>query len=83
MILEDFENAVAILLNAVYFKGDWAQPFEKKDTSKRSFYINNNWFNNKVEVDTMFRQDFYFYGELPELKAQFVELPYQVSFLEI
>ena len=32
-------NLVAMLLNAVYFKGDWQYPFEEDDTKERDFHL--------------------------------------------
>lgn len=32
-------NDVAVILNAIYFKGDWAQPFNKKHTRDTDFYV--------------------------------------------
>lgn len=31
-----------ILLNAVYFKGIWAEKFDAKDTKKLPFYVSKN-----------------------------------------
>ena len=32
-------NLVALVLNAIYFKGDWTYPFDKKQTEKRTFHL--------------------------------------------
>ena len=32
-------DLVAILINAIYFKGDWKHKFDKKQTAKRTFYL--------------------------------------------
>jgi serpin B len=34
-------NTIAVLLNAVYFKGVWACKFDKKDTSDKIFYLSD------------------------------------------
>lgn len=31
----------ALVLNAIYFKGDWTYPFDKKITEKRTFHLEN------------------------------------------
>eukprot|EP00959_Pyramimonas_sp_CCMP1952_P369375 7736825-Pyramimonas_sp.AAC.1 len=31
--------AVAVLINAVYFKGEWANKFDKNDTRKMDFHL--------------------------------------------
>lgn len=32
-------DLVALVLNAIYFKGDWTNPFDKKQTEKRPFHL--------------------------------------------
>lgn len=32
-------NLVAILINAIYFKGDWTYEFDKRQTEKRTFHL--------------------------------------------
>ena len=32
-------NLVALVLNAIYFKGHWTYPFDKKQTEKRTFHL--------------------------------------------
>ncbi len=39
-----------VLTNAIYFKGDWAKQFDKKDTRKESFKISEN---NEIKTDMM------------------------------
>ena len=43
-------DAVMFLLNAVYFKGDWAQQFDKDATQDLQFTLNNG---ENIEVPTM------------------------------
>ena len=64
-----------ILLNAVYFKGKWLHQFEKRGTHDRTFYVNEK---TEKKVPTMYVKGDFIYGELPELKAKFIELPYEV-----
>lgn len=33
------DNLVTMLLNAIYFKGDWTYPFDKKETENRAFRL--------------------------------------------
>ena len=39
-----------VLVNAIYFKGEWVKKFLKRRTSKKEFYFNNE---KNVEVDMM------------------------------
>ncbi|OXU29427.1 hypothetical protein TSAR_002441 [Trichomalopsis sarcophagae] len=63
-----------LLLNAVYFKGKWAKEFKKEGTQDRVFHVDGK---TEKKVPTMFASGSYVYGELPDLKAKFVELPYE------
>ena len=63
-----------ILLNAVYFKGEWYKGFIKTQTQKKPFY-NLNDKSKEKKVDTMFKIEQFKYYEDKEL--QIVELPYK------
>lgn len=64
-------NLVAMLLNAIYFKGDWKYPFDKKETEDRVFHIDNR--HQKV-VPFMKLQKKLAYMASNEFQA--VKLPY-------
>jgi len=63
-----------ILINAVYFKGQWHRTFNKKFTEKKYFYNLNDHSKGKL-VDRMSIYQDYPYYEDNEL--QMVELPYK------
>lgn len=65
-----------ILVNAIYFKGNWAVAFPKANTQKAAFYTTDT---KSVQVDMMEVKSNFKFGELPELDATAVELPYQNS----
>ncbi|XP_054166439.1 serpin B4-like [Oppia nitens] len=67
-----------ILLNAIYFKGNWEKKFKDRRTRKSEFY-NNGDNNSNVSVDTMFRQSFFRYFSSQELNSRLIELPYKGS----
>ena len=60
-----------IILNAVYFKGEWIKTFEKESTTKQIFYN-----LNKIEkkIDMMENTDHYNYFEDSNLQS--IELPF-------
>ncbi|QDV35694.1 Serpin (serine protease inhibitor) [Tautonia plasticadhaerens] len=60
-----------VLTNAVYFKGDWADPFRKEATQDAPFHVSAG---RQVEVPLMHRQGDYRYWAGDGLKA--LELPY-------
>ena len=64
-----------VLVNAIYFKGGWLEPFEKKSTCKQPFYLGSK--QKKIQVDMMHREGEMQTGDLPELDARVLELPYK------
>ncbi|XP_049527225.1 serpin B3-like [Dermacentor silvarum] len=68
------ESTVFIILNAIYFKGRWAQPFDERDSKNQTFHLNSG---SSVEVEMMFQSNAQFkVGQSAELKATLVEMPY-------
>ena len=65
-----------ILLNAVYFKGNWVFPFDKDSNMKLPFY---NLGKEKILVETMVGIENYRYFENPEF--QIIELPFKEDFM--
>ncbi len=61
-----------VLINAIYFKANWANPFDPKDTKNAPFWIAKN---KKVTVPMMNKKQFSGYMETKEL--QILQLPYQ------
>lgn len=62
---------VTVLLNAIYFKGDWQYPFEEEGTSEQDFHLTDGSLK-KMPLMTL-------YEELPYLETddfQAVSLPY-------
>lgn len=62
-----------ILVNAIYFKGKWAKPFDVKDTTTEKFYINEN---DSIDVQMMHLSKKFYYKEDYNLDAKVLELPY-------
>lgn len=62
-----------VLVNAIYFKGNWASKFEPRQTKKEQFWLNNS---DSVEVDMMNTKGKYMYKEDEALDAKVLELPY-------
>jgi len=60
-----------VLVNAIYFKGDWALPFYEARTRKERFYLDQD---EAVQVPMMSQLDDFRYGENRQL--QVLELPY-------
>ena len=62
---------VMVLVNAVYFKGLWKDPFDKRETKPHEFTLVNN---TRVSVPLMAREGSYHFVENDELQA--VRLPF-------
>ncbi|MCD8539507.1 MAG: serpin family protein [Leadbetterella sp.] len=70
-VLEKIEpHQVLFLLNALYFKGDWTQEFDEKDTFKAPFYG----ATREVSQDFMFLMKEFGYAENEAFRM--LELPY-------
>ena len=66
-----------MLLNALYFKGNWKYQFNVEDTLKGPFYLGS--IDNKVEVDMMHMMAKMNNEDLPDLDARVLEIPYKVT----
>lgn len=63
---------VAVLTNAVYFKGDWQVPFEVQSTTDQPFYTHRG---TNPNVKMMQLQSYFRYHE--DKRVQVVQLPYK------
>ena len=76
-ILESLSSDTAmLLLNAVYFKGEWALKFEKILTKELPFY---NFGIEEKKVETMNQITYFNYYE--DKKVQIIELKFQKDFM--
>jgi len=63
-----------VLVNAIYFKGDWLTKFDINDTRDHDFHISPT---ESVKVKMMHMKSIkLFYGVSSELNAEAIELPY-------
>lgn len=65
-----------VLVNAIYFKGNWEQKFPIERTSPGDFYVDET---KTVTVDYMRNEDDYRFAELSELDACALEIKYAKS----
>lgn len=63
------EDAVAYFMNALYFKGDWRNPFEKEATYQQTFYG-----KQEKDVDMMHASEYFYYAK--NSLFQMVRLPF-------
>ena len=62
---------IMFLINALYFQGDWALPFDEEKTSEQTFYLPEG---EEIEVPMMQQQEDLAYLEKDDFQA--VRLPY-------
>lgn len=65
------KDTVAFLLNAIYFKADWLEPFDKKATAERPFYLADGTAKNHP---MMYKNSEFLYLDDENFSA--VKLPY-------
>ncbi|OPJ81521.1 alpha-1-antitrypsin [Patagioenas fasciata monilis] len=74
-ILEDLDpNTLTVIVNYIYFKAYWENPFNIKGTRKDYFHVNAK---NSVEVKMMTRDGFYKTYSDTKLSCEVVQIPYK------
>jgi len=66
-----------VLVNTVYFKGEWRQEFEREATRKENFYLNDS---TSVKAEMMNFTKTIDYGKFAEMDAHAIALSYKVLF---
>ena len=78
-IIENLQpNIFMLILNAVYFKGQWVNQFPDYSTTKKSFF-NFNSKHKEIKIDTMRNTDHFAYFEDSNLQS--IELPFKKDFM--
>ncbi|KAK2702995.1 leukocyte elastase inhibitor-like [Artemia franciscana] len=68
-----YEQTRMVLVNAVYFKGDWKHQFNPKKTKPEVFHVSSN---KQSFVDMMFQEGRFRHGFCEELMSDILEVPY-------
>ncbi|CAG4937214.1 unnamed protein product [Colias eurytheme] len=66
-------NTRIMLVNAIYFKGQWKEQFEKEYTTEKDFYVTKK---NTIKVPMMKQLAYFNYTEDKTLKAKVLEMMY-------
>ncbi|XP_046989546.1 leukocyte elastase inhibitor-like isoform X2 [Schistocerca americana] len=68
------DRTLMVLINAIYFKGDWAKQFNKVRTRRMPFHLLSS---ATKQVDMMYTEGDFNYVYLKELDSQVLLLPYK------
>ena len=72
---DSINNLTAMVLtNVIYFKGDWKEQFDHRDTHPEPFHLTPD---DTIEVDMMHKEDKFHVGFSEELDCRSLELPYK------
>lgn len=63
-----------VLVNAIYFKGNWASRFDKDTTMNAEFWVTPD---TSVTVPMMTQEHEFKYADIPQEHLQILELPYE------
>jgi len=64
-----------VLVNTIYFKGEWRKKFDRENTRKEAFFLDDS---KTVQVEMMSMSKSIEYGELPDMDAKVIALSYAV-----
>lgn len=70
-----------VLVNAIYFMGNWEYKFDPENTHKMDFHnaVTSTTKNEKIKVDMMLLYQKLNYTDLPDFDAVALRLPYKNS----
>ncbi|XP_053596778.1 leukocyte elastase inhibitor isoform X1 [Microplitis demolitor] len=71
---DDVRDSTLVLVNAVYFKGKWADKFDSALTKPAPFYTDEK---TTTDVQMMHKHGQFYWGFISEVNARFIELPYE------
>uniref|UniRef100_F6TXV0 Serpin family B member 3 n=1 Tax=Callithrix jacchus TaxID=9483 RepID=F6TXV0_CALJA len=69
-----------VLVNAIYFKGQWETKFNKEDTKEEKFWPNKN---TSKPVHMMRQYTFFHFALLEDVQAKVLEIPYKANDLSM
>ncbi|XP_046621197.1 ovalbumin-related protein X-like [Neodiprion virginianus] len=73
-------DTVLVIVNAIYFKGQWNRKFIPRLTKRRAFHLDAERTKN---VSTMYVQHKFVTGDIPEVDARFIEIPYKDNLMSM
>ncbi|KAL3047962.1 hypothetical protein OYC64_022010 [Pagothenia borchgrevinki] len=67
-------NTILVLVNTIYFKGEWKNKFDKENVYKSDFHVSAN---RSCPVSQMYQETRFRYKYFPEDQVQLLEMPYR------
>ncbi|XP_047231086.1 antithrombin-III [Girardinichthys multiradiatus] len=67
-------NTILVLVNTIFFKGQWKNKFPKENVIASDFYVDESPI---CQVNMMFQEIKFNYKDLPDEKVQLLEMPYR------
>ncbi|XP_006087257.1 serpin B3 isoform X1 [Myotis lucifugus] len=67
-------STILVLVNAIYFKGQWNEKFDPKGTKQGQFWLNKD--TSKV-VQMMKQRNMFKFASLEDMQAKILEIPYK------
>ncbi|KAJ8309684.1 hypothetical protein KUTeg_011549 [Tegillarca granosa] len=71
---------IAVLVNAIYFKGNWASQFKQSLTRQMPFHTPSG---EKIQVQMMYQNEKFNYMHGEEMKISALEMPYKGDYLSM
>ena len=65
-----------LLLNAIYYKGNWEDVFDAENTRPRTFHLNAG---RSVQTEMMYNSQGYKIANLSSPDCRIIEIPYKVT----
>ncbi|RXN20471.1 antithrombin-III-like isoform X1 [Labeo rohita] len=66
-------NTILVLVNAIYFKGQWKHKFDKQNIMKLDFHVSET---HKCPVSMMYQERKFHYARIQDDNVKILELPY-------
>uniref|UniRef100_A0A8C0KRU2 Serpin B4-like n=1 Tax=Canis lupus dingo TaxID=286419 RepID=A0A8C0KRU2_CANLU len=73
-ILDSLNHTILVLVNAVYFKGQWDTKFDTKNTVEKEFWLDKD---TSKPVQMMRQSNVFNFTSLEDLQAKILEIPYK------
>ncbi|XP_058996019.1 serpin B3 isoform X1 [Mustela lutreola] len=67
-------TTMLVLVNAIYFKGQWDNKFDKRNTVEKEFWLNKD---TSKPVQMMKQVNVFKFTSLEDIKAKILEIPYK------